>query len=210
MARNRASDLAALAGVGLAGYMAAREGRKDKAPVEDRRPPASSGDMQADMNATTPVSAPVDTSNVDLEGIGRANTYNTSPRSKVPPTVPTVASKPVNKDYGDDTLRKLGIKPAPISKDDIELALRPTAVKLDQSGKPYKTLSERGVVVPSRLSRMFSAQDNPEARSTYETGIPMKRGGAVKRMASGGSVKATVSRRGDGIAQRGKTKGRFV
>ena len=38
----------------------------------------------------------------------------------------------------------------------------------------------------------------------------MKKGGAVK-MAKGGSVKvSTASRRGDGIAQRGKTKGRMI
>ena len=36
---------------------------------------------------------------------------------------------------------------------------------------------------------------------------PMKRGGAVKKMASGGSVSA--SRRGDGVAQRGKTRGKM-
>lgn len=35
----------------------------------------------------------------------------------------------------------------------------------------------------------------------------MKRGGAVKKMASGGS--ASASRRGDGIAQRGKTRGKM-
>jgi hypothetical protein len=35
----------------------------------------------------------------------------------------------------------------------------------------------------------------------------MKHGGAVKKYASGGSVSA--SSRGDGIAQRGKTKGRI-
>ena len=35
----------------------------------------------------------------------------------------------------------------------------------------------------------------------------MKRGGAVKKMASGGSISA--SRRGDGIAQRGKTRGKM-
>jgi hypothetical protein len=39
-----------------------------------------------------------------------------------------------------------------------------------------------------------------------EAGGDMKRGGAVKKMASGGS---TASRRGDGIAQRGKTKGKM-
>jgi len=36
---------------------------------------------------------------------------------------------------------------------------------------------------------------------------PMKKGGVVKKMASGGKVSA--SSRGDGIAQRGKTKGRM-
>jgi hypothetical protein len=35
----------------------------------------------------------------------------------------------------------------------------------------------------------------------------MKRGGAVKKMAKGGS---TASKRADGCATKGKTKGRFV
>jgi hypothetical protein len=40
----------------------------------------------------------------------------------------------------------------------------------------------------------------------------MKRGGKVKKMASGGSVKSSVStasKRGDGIALRGKTRGKI-
>jgi hypothetical protein len=37
---------------------------------------------------------------------------------------------------------------------------------------------------------------------------PMKKGGVVKKMASGGKV-SSASSRGDGIAQRGKTKGRM-
>jgi hypothetical protein len=39
----------------------------------------------------------------------------------------------------------------------------------------------------------------------------MKRGGVVKKMASGGMTSKTTSasKRGDGIAQRGKTKGRM-
>jgi hypothetical protein len=39
-------------------------------------------------------------------------------------------------------------------------------------------------------------------------GTAMKSGGSVKKMASGGSV-SSASKRGDGIAQRGKTKGRM-
>ena len=40
---------------------------------------------------------------------------------------------------------------------------------------------------------------------TGDAGQFLKKGGAVKKMASGGSA----SKRGDGIAQRGKTKGRM-
>ena len=46
-------------------------------------------------------------------------------------------------------------------------------------------------------------------RSAYDDRPgPMKKGGAVKKMASGGKV-SSASKRGDGIAQRGKTKGRM-
>jgi hypothetical protein len=37
----------------------------------------------------------------------------------------------------------------------------------------------------------------------------MKKGGAVKKMAKGGAVKSSASSRGDGIAQRGKTRGKY-
>lgn len=47
-----------------------------------------------------------------------------------------------------------------------------------------------------------------DMRNTYKTG--MKKGGVVKKMASGGAVKSSASSRGDGCAARGKTKGRFV
>jgi hypothetical protein len=38
---------------------------------------------------------------------------------------------------------------------------------------------------------------------------PMRKGGAVKKYASGGTVKSSASKRADGIAQRGKTRGRI-
>ena len=43
---------------------------------------------------------------------------------------------------------------------------------------------------------------------TDEVGNNLKRGGAVKKMASGGSV-SSASSRGDGIAQKGKTRGKM-
>jgi hypothetical protein len=49
-------------------------------------------------------------------------------------------------------------------------------------------------------------------RGLKEQGIVMKKGGTAKKMASGGSVKSSVStasKRGDGIALRGKTRGKI-
>lgn len=49
----------------------------------------------------------------------------------------------------------------------------------------------------------------PFQPANVDMGRPMKKGGAVKKFAKGGSV-SSASSRGDGIAQRGKTRGKFV
>lgn len=50
--------------------------------------------------------------------------------------------------------------------------------------------------------------DNRPINERIKESLGMKKGGSVKKMASGGSVNS-ASKRGDGIAQRGKTKGRM-
>jgi hypothetical protein len=64
----------------------------------------------------------------------------------------------------------------------------------------------------SRGSSKLSDVVRPGTNTNYENkdteDMAYKRGGAVKKMASGGSVSA--SRRGDGCATKGKTKGRMV
>ena len=59
-----------------------------------------------------------------------------------------------------------------------------------------------------RSSSKLSDVTRPGTNTNYEnkdvSDLSMKRGGAVKKMASGGSA----SSRADGIAQRGKTKGK--
>ena len=52
------------------------------------------------------------------------------------------------------------------------------------------------------------ATDNRPVNQRIKEALGMKKGGSVKKMASGGSV-SSASRRADGIAQRGKTKGRM-
>lgn len=68
----------------------------------------------------------------------------------------------------------------------------------DASMKNYVPLRDPNASARAALSR----------GNSDEAGNPMKRGGAVKKMASGGSV-SSASSRADGIAQRGKTRGKM-
>lgn len=67
-----------------------------------------------------------------------------------------------------------------------------------------------GGLIPMQLARS-AAEEEEEKRKRDGVGMPpigapgMKKGGKVKAKA-----KSSASKRGDGIAQRGKTKGRFV
>jgi hypothetical protein len=66
------------------------------------------------------------------------------------------------------------------------------------------SLSER---LKLSRERARSGSGQTDTRSVNERFAGLKKGGAVKKMASGGKV--TASRRGDGIAQRGKTRGKM-
>jgi len=68
--------------------------------------------------------------------------------------------------------------------------------------------SSSGTSLGSGVNQTFNIQPTASA-DTPETSA-FKKGGAVKKMAKGGSVKSSVSRRADGCATKGKTKGRFV
>jgi len=59
--------------------------------------------------------------------------------------------------------------------------------------------------------RRADGSEMTEAEEAAEGGAPptMRRGGRVKKKASGGSV-SSASKRADGCAQRGKTRGKFV
>ena len=70
-----------------------------------------------------------------------------------------------------------------------------------------KVFGLRDIPVGERGSFDFGASpmDGGKVGGTFRTSF--KKGGKVKKMAKGGS---TASKRGDGIATKGKTKGRFV
>jgi hypothetical protein len=68
-------------------------------------------------------------------------------------------------------------------------------------GLAASRLEKAGVDVPGLIGNRTG--------SGFDAGPGFKKGGAVKKMAKGGST-SSASKRADGCAQRGKTKGRFV
>ena len=67
-----------------------------------------------------------------------------------------------------------------------------------------KGSNKHGKFGESKLQKRGHTKDIEEKMAGSTTG--MKRGGGVKKMASGG----TASSRADGIASKGKTKGKFI
>jgi hypothetical protein len=76
--------------------------------------------------------------------------------------------------------------------------------------QPQGSLNVSTVTDPlsGRIGDLTGTQEMTRQQQTSNQN--MRRGGAVKKMAQGGLVKSSASRRGDGCATKGKTKGRFV
>ena len=80
--------------------------------------------------------------------------------------------------------------------------------------------STRNATIPPKVARLMAQANMPTATGPAmggrygvtdrgENTKDFKKGGKVKKMAKGGSV-SSASKRGDGIATKGKTKGKFV
>ena len=99
----------------------------------------------------------------------------------------------------------------------------PIASVINKSGPVAKMLGmEKKKAVARPMSNMMASLANdPKAKNALEAGkariapvkaAGMKKGGKVKKMAYGGKVKSgsSASRRADGCAVKGRTKGRIV
>jgi hypothetical protein len=68
--------------------------------------------------------------------------------------------------------------------------------------------------IPRYDERYRASEAAHEQRKAYEdaalSGLMYKKGGKIKGYKTGGSVQSKASSRGDGIASRGRTKGKFV
>lgn len=72
--------------------------------------------------------------------------------------------------------------------------------------KPATTLKSSASTAPARANQ--AAKSGRKKFNEDEADVIFKRGGAAKKMASGGMTSG-ASKRGDGIAQRGKTRGKL-
>ena len=134
-------------------------------------------------------------------GMGAATKFVT-PAKEVP-----FKGMPVDKnDVLPEYLGKQGSRPASVGgKPEImdEYDDQSPAYKKNEFGEVYQAMREKDrKAYQDRKDRINANVDNPG----YSAG--MKKGGKVKKMASGGMT-SSASKRGDGIAQRGKTRGKM-
>jgi hypothetical protein len=81
-------------------------------------------------------------------------------------------------------------------------------------GKGLSKLADSGMGMLVPMSYLAQSQRDKRRRREDRAGMPemgegMRKGGKVKKMAKGGKV-SSASKRADGCATKGKTKGRFV
>jgi hypothetical protein len=69
-------------------------------------------------------------------------------------------------------------------------------------------LKTAGSAVGDYLGKTFTMEGREKTEKERKERLGMKRGGSVKKMASGGNV-SSASKRADGIAQKGKTRGKM-
>lgn len=84
-----------------------------------------------------------------------------------------------------------------------------------KSGQDTFTWNGKKYTTEMAGEKKSAASSEPERETTeYDFGATnpseFKRGGKVKKMASGGAVKSSASKRADGCVQRGKTRGRII
>jgi hypothetical protein len=176
-------------------------------PSEDR--PTSSGvddyeTMGKRAGATSPFSGPKEyiSESVKEESIKELETDTEEPRRKISDYISTSSAKEDVK----PVVKKKAVKKTPATQSSQSFPTRDRD-RADQSF-PLKTDDKK--VPPLRKigeAIMGTMENRPFRSSMYDKMKGRKAGGSVK-MASGGKV-SSASSRGDGIAQRGKTKGRI-
>lgn len=186
-------DLTALAALGTLGYMLSKKGDKKKDAdkpsvydVEDARKVEAVSEEDPEEAANKRVERTL--VNPNAKEFGDAGTSETVTPTKKPATKPAV--KPTTKPMDPKVMaRNLAVAGARAMGSDSYTPSRVRFAAFDPTGAGMGQLSRKSVY------------ENDEKMGGVRGGY--KRGGKVKKMASGGM---TASKRADGIATKGKTK----
>jgi len=219
----RRNNLTALAALGTLGYMLSKKGdKKDEKSTSDaaerRRAAEKDANEEPKVIGDEFGMDPEEAANRRTERMltnpnareyGEAGTSMTVSPSKKPAASP---AKPAPS--------KSNIAPAPKTPayvqsytEDMMDADNPRSVKAEKAPAASVDVTKLSLADRRKLSRENSSGSGPtDTRSVNQRmreSFGLKRGGKVKKMASGGSV-SSASKRADGIATKGKTRGKMV
>ena len=229
MAKARNRNLGGLAALGALGLAMARLGKRE--PGDSGPTPEDRGDMVVTRAAATPVAAAAEERDYSDEIAKHAGSIGlTTPDSAA--AAPSIRQRPVVSTPGGKVQSAPARASAPAAAASQAAPARPAA-SAASAAQPARAASaaqpasspqaapaasaakpaSRGLTLgtPTRPAEGApSIYAGPEAWAAYRQrqAAGMKKGGTVK-MASGGSV-SSASKRGDGIALRGKTRGKLV
>lgn len=190
--------LANLAGLAALGYLGYKLGEKQSpAPVESREAAPEPVMRKLEEQAMSGESGDANVAEEmakqprRTDFSGQADFSGRAAAKKVKPAAEKVTSKTPVSEYTDES-KRLAKRYQP---KDMEIADETSRLlKRVPAPKEEKFFSDRGVMV----------YDKPYGPGASK----MKKGGAVKKMAKGGVVKTATKSR-DGLAQRGKTRGKM-
>ena len=224
MGRGKKSDVPVSDAKGVSPEEILRSADVQTPPIGDDQynPDVKQGPIPRSVSTSTVKSEVIPPVRKGYEDIGRL-------LARRPP--PTTTSAP---NTGDETARLLRRRPAPAPvRDTGDETARLLRRRPAPAPAPVRDTGDETARLARRVPRTYGPQDIPTGgypsvaagesasgseseaiarrrmmeEAAFEGG--MKRGGKVKKMASGGAVRSTASKRADGIAQRGKTKGKF-
>lgn len=184
--------LAGLAGLGALAYMASKKGDK-----EDSGKSETYIDKQLKRAKEMPEPEPTPEKGIASDFKSSESKFERNDNEKSLPDVKPAGS--IGKGSG---IKKLS--------EDSDTAKKLRAQHKGRLGETYSRmytrLQDKDIPEGPGKEALRSAVD--KARKDYED-APMRKGGAVKKMAKGGMAKSSASSRGDGCAMRGKTKGKI-
>ena len=197
-------DLAGLAALGALGYMLSKKGKDDSgmdAEMADRANAVSRGRTDLVDTGMSEAEPGWETKERGAPGTSETVTPSASSLSKVQSAVRNPSTKMASQQFPMTAAPKYE-PPAP----------KPQS-RVGKAGQASGSSNEPSFQDKMAMEYLQNKRDRESGKSSFGTSQrsrPYMKDGGVVKMAKGGLTGSSASRRADGIAQRGKTKGTMV